>query len=82
MKPRRPSRPRRKAAQLWRIQRLRLDQIARREIAPRTDRERWFLWTLEARGRANPADFILPGLLFMAEHELAKQAPDDPPTAS
>jgi hypothetical protein len=74
VKPRRQSRHRRKAAFLWEIQRHRLGQIARGEIEPRYEREHWFQWTLRARGRANYADFILPGLLFMAEHDLAKDA--------
>ena len=75
MKPRRPRRTRRKAAQLWAIQRHRLDRIARDEIAPVFQREQFFRWMLKARGRANPADFILPGILFMTEHALA--ADDD-----
>jgi len=75
MKPRRPRRARSKAAQLWAIQRHRLDRIARDEIAPVFPREHFFRWMLQARGRANPADFILPGLLFMTEHALA--ADDD-----
>lgn len=67
MKPRRTGRMRRKSSQLWAIQRHRLQEIAEGRIEPWFEREHLFLWTLRARGIVNPPDFILPGLLFMAE---------------
>ena len=86
MRPRRIARGRRKAALLWEVQRYRLDRIAKGEMEPWFAREHYFLWTLEHRGRANYADFILPGLLFMADKELLglgpKPPPDDPADAA
>lgn len=74
---------RRKSRQMWAIQHHRLMQIAERRIEPHFEREHLFLWTLQSRRIANPADFILPGLLFMAENmtdpldRLAARADDD-----
>lgn len=73
MSPRRPARARRRDAFYRAVQRLRLERIADGRLAPRFDREHYFLWTLRARGRAEYADFIIPGLLFAAEHELWKE---------
>ena len=56
------------------IQRVRLDMIARGQIEPFCDRERFFLFTLRDRGRAVPANYILPGLLFLAEKHAAPVA--------
>ncbi|CAN7301553.1 hypothetical protein [Brevundimonas sp. LjRoot202] len=67
MKTRRPNRLRRKDHQMWAVQRHRLMQIAEGRMEPHFEREHLFLWTLQARRIADPADFILPGLLFMAE---------------
>ena len=68
MRARRPARARRRDAFYRAVQRIRLDRIAEGTLAPRFDREHYFLWTLQARGRANYADFIIPGLLFVAEY--------------
>ena len=68
MKARRPARLLRRDAVYRAIQRARLEQIADGVLEPRFDREHYFLWTLRARGRADYADFIVPGLLFMAEY--------------
>lgn len=77
MRTRRPARARRKAALYHRVQQIRLGRIARGEIEPLYPREHYFLWTLQARGRAREVDFIVPGLLFLAEVELQRQ--DDAP---
>ena len=77
MKTRRPARVRRRDALYRTIQRLRLDRIARGEIEPRFDREHYFLWTLQARGRADYADFLIPGLPFLAETEVGKAERDE-----
>ena len=77
MKARRPNRLRRKDRQMWAVQRHRLMQIAEGRMEPHFEREHLFLWTLQSRRIVNPADFILPGLLFMAEtvtHPLGKAA--------
>lgn len=68
MRARRPARARRRDAFYRAVQRIRLDRIAEGSLEPRFDREHYFLWTLQARGRADYADFIVPGLLFMAEY--------------
>ena len=67
MKPRRPGRGRRKDRLMWTAQLIRLQEIAAGRMQPHFEREHLFLWTLEARGKANLHDFIVPGLLFMAE---------------
>ena len=69
MRARRPARRRRRDAFYRAVQRIRLDRIAEGSLEPRFDREHYFLWTLRARGRADYADFILPGLLFIAEYQ-------------
>jgi len=81
MKPRRPCRRRRKATLMWDIQRHRLARIAAGEIEPRYERERWFLWSLQAGERVNYADFIVPGLMFLAEDEMTR-ADVGPPAPS
>ena len=73
MKARRPARLRRRDAVYRAIQRARLEQIADGSLEPRFDREHYFLWTLQSRGRADYADFILPSLLFLAEYELDRK---------
>ncbi|HYD28618.1 hypothetical protein [Brevundimonas sp.] len=78
MKPRRPARQRRRDAFYRAVQCIRLDRIAAGTLEPRFDREHYFLWTLNARGRADYADFIVPGLLFMAEYTAGEtEAADD-----
>ena len=67
MKPRRPGRARRMDSLSWHAQHWRLQEIAAGRLQPHFEREHLFLWTLEARGRANLHDFIVPGLLFLAE---------------
>ena len=67
MKPRRPGRARRKDRLSWQAQHWRLQEIAAGRMQPHFEREHLFLWTLEARGKANLHDFIVPGLLFLAE---------------
>ena len=67
MKDRRPGRATRKDRLMWTAQQVRLQEIAAGRMRPHFEREHLFLWTLEARGRANLHDFIVPGLLFMAE---------------
>ena len=74
MKPRRPARARRQDALSRVIQRLRLDRIAAGSLEPAGPRERYYLWTLQACGRVRAADFIVSGLLFMAETEERKLA--------
>ncbi|NJC40220.1 hypothetical protein GGQ87_000478 [Brevundimonas alba] len=69
MRPRRPARVRRRDAFYRAIQRIRLDRIADGSLEPRFDREFYFLWTLQSRGKADYADFIVPGLLFMADYQ-------------
>lgn len=66
MKPRRCARPRRRDRVLWGVQRLRLAAIAARTLEPHFPHEHLYLWTLRLSGRANPAAFVLPGLLFEA----------------
>lgn len=83
MQARRPARLRRRDAFYRAVQRLRLDRIAAGSLQPRFEREHYFLWTFKARGQANYADFIIPGLLFMAEYEAdragaGKAAPPPP----
>lgn len=68
MRPRRPARVRRREAFYRAVQRIRLDRIAAGTLEPRFPREHYFLWTLNARGRADYADFIIPGLLFAADY--------------
>ncbi|MBU1384442.1 MAG: hypothetical protein KKG14_09515 [Alphaproteobacteria bacterium] len=83
MKTRRPNRRRRKDRQMWAVQHHRLMQIAEGRMEPHFEREHLFLWTLRSRHIADPAAFILPGLLFMAESltdplpKLARRADDD-----
>jgi hypothetical protein len=67
MKPRRPGRAARKDRLMWTAQLIRLQEIAAGRMQPHFEREHLFLWTIEARGRANLHDFIVPGLLFLAE---------------
>ena len=67
MKPRRPGRRRRLCRYLWASQRLRLIAVARGEAEPAYRHEHLYLATLRLRGRANPAEFILPGPLIHAE---------------
>lgn len=74
MNARRPARARRRAALYYRIQQIRLARIAAGDLEPLYPREHYFLWTLQARGRARQVDFIVPGLLFMAEIEERKLA--------
>lgn len=74
MKTRRPAEWRRRARQLWGSQRARLALIARGELEPLHEREHYYLWALRGLGRANPADFILPGPLCEAERFLQKEA--------
>ena len=73
MTARRPARLRRRDAFYRAIQQARLEKIADGSLEPRFPREFYFLWTLRSQGRADYADFILPSLLFLAEHELDKQ---------
>ena len=77
MKPRRPARWRHRSRFLWQVQRARLAAIARGELAPRHRHEHLYLLTLRLRGRANPADFILPGLMLHAELTAAGAAPPE-----
>ena len=77
MKPRRPGRWRHRSRFLWGIQRARLAAIARGEMAPRFRHEHLYRLTLDIHGRANPADFILPGLMFHAEMMAARDAPPE-----
>jgi len=83
MKTRRPGRLRRKDRIMWAGQHYRLMEIAHGRMEPHFEREHLFLWTLQSRGKANPPDFILPGLLFMAETRIdplpkvARWADDD-----
>jgi hypothetical protein len=82
MNARRPAHARRKDALYRRVQRIRLDQIADGSMQPRYPREQYFLWTLQARGRVRYDDFIVSGLLFLAEMEIAKMdeaSADEPP---
>lgn len=72
MRVRRPARLRRRDAFYRTVQRLRLERIADGSLEPRYAREHYFLWTLQSRGRADYADFILPSLLFLAEDELER----------
>lgn len=85
MRTRRPARVRCKDALYYSIQQARLRQIADGETQPLYPREHYFLWTLQAGRRAREVDFIVPGLLFMAEIELKRQAdeaaPDPAPAA-
>lgn len=85
-------RPRRRQSRAeWRenfyhaAQYCRLQAIARRELEPLYDREHYFRWTLDLHGRANPDDFILPPLLFLAECKImqgdANIAATSPPSA-
>ena len=67
MKPRRPGRATCKDRLSCHAQHWRLQEIAAGRLKPHFEREHLFLWTLEARGRANLHDFIVPGLLFLAE---------------
>jgi hypothetical protein len=67
MKARRPGRATRKDRVMRTAQLVRLQEIAAGRMQPHFEREHLFHWTLEARGRADPHDFIVPGLLFMAE---------------
>ncbi len=54
------------------LQRIRLDAIARGEAEPICPREQYFQWTLKSRGRADPADYIVPWPLLVAEGELIR----------
>ncbi len=78
MKARRPGRARQMDAMYRAIQHLRLEKIAKGELEPICPREQYFLWTLQAMGRVDHDDFVVSGLLFMAEGEerahLARQA--------
>ena len=66
MKTRRCARPRRRDRILWNAQRVRLAAVAAGAIEPRYPHEFLYVWTLRLNGRANPAAFVLPGLLFEA----------------
>ena len=77
MKPRRPGRAARKDRLSWQAQHWRLQEIAAGRLQPHFEREHLFLWTLEARGKANLHDFIVPGLLFLAERLNQPFAPAD-----
>ena len=66
---RRPGRARHMDAMYRAVQRLRLEKIAKGEDKPICPREQYFLWTLQAMGRVDYDDFIVSGLLFMAEKE-------------
>jgi hypothetical protein len=83
MKPRRPARVRRREAFYRAVQSIRLDRIADGTLEPRFPREHYFLWTLNARGVAHYADFIVPGVLFAAEYRMdeadTEEAPPAPP---
>ena len=59
------------------LQRLRLERIARGEAEPLSDREQYFQWTLQQRGRADPADYIVPWPLLMAETEIMRRERED-----
>ncbi len=72
MKPRRSARLRRMDVLYREIQRIRLERIAARKAEPQSPREQYFLWTLKAMGRVDYDDFIVSGLLFMAETEEMK----------
>ena len=76
MKTRRCAHPRRRDRVLWGIQRVRLAAIAAGTIEPRYPHESLYLWTLRLNGRANPAAFVLPGLLFAAAHAEFELAAD------
>ena len=67
MKSRRPGRATLKDRLSWHAQHIRLQEIAAGRMQPHFEREHLFVWTVEARGKANMHDFIVPGLLFMAE---------------
>ena len=67
MKARRPNRASRKDRLSWHAQHWRLQEIAAGRLQPHFEREHLFLRTLESRGKANLHDFILPGLLYLAE---------------
>ena len=72
MKARRTGRARQMDAMYRAAQRLRLEKIAKGEAEPDCPREQYFLWTLQAMGRVHYDDFIVSGLLFMAEKEERK----------
>ena len=72
MKPRRSARLRRMDVLYRQIQRIRLERIADRTAEPRSPREHYFLWTLQTMGHVDYDDFIVSGLLFMAETEEMK----------
>ncbi|WP_332656785.1 hypothetical protein [Brevundimonas sp.] len=74
MKPRRSARLRRMDALYRQIQRIRLERIADRLAEPLSPREHYFLWTLKTMGHVDYDDFIVSGLLFMAETEEMKVA--------
>ena len=82
MKDRRPGRATRKDRLMWIAQQVRLQEIAARRMQPHFEREHLFLWTLQARGRADYADFLIPGLLFLAEHRAQESEPEPAPSAS
>ena len=67
MKAHRPGRATRKDRLSWHAQHIRLQEIAAGRMQPHFEREHLFLWTIEARGKANLHDFIVPALLFLAE---------------
>ncbi len=77
MKPRRPGKRRRFCRYLWLAQRLRLLGVSRGEIPPTFRHEHLYLATLRLRGRANPAEFMLPGPLIHAEMDDLKRAPPE-----
>ncbi|RZI98122.1 MAG: hypothetical protein EON90_14615 [Brevundimonas sp.] len=80
MKPRRQSRRVYARAFALTLQRLRLEGIARGELKPLCVREEFFLRALRERGRADPADFIIPHplLLLEAMREREESEPDEP----
>ena len=75
MKSRRPGRRRRLCRYLWLGQRLRLNAISHGDIEPVFRHEHLYLATLRLRGRANPAEFLLPGPLIHAEAADLKRPP-------
>ena len=77
MKPRRRSRLDHTRDWAEALQRIRLERIARGEAEPLSDREQYFQWTLQHLGRADPADYIVPWPLLMAEAEILRLAREE-----
>ena len=68
---RRPSRLRRRDAMLMAFQRLRLQGIARGELAPRSLREACFQGMIQDGARYPIRDFIVSPILFVLEDQEA-----------